>query len=401
MSNKDMFTIAKAYGDAFTNGLDGLKKYSQLESSINKNWKDALTFNDDVERLNAVNKKLTADNIRDRYKSEGQLEFIKALSNPDLMYDENGKMLNEEQRLAKMFLNGGKYFGGTNGVAQELAREATINGYVNLAEKLAPFAPVSSINYRMQPYSNDVIAGFNPKSGFGMVGDNKNKTYIEFENPNQLAYFATNAPKYLESDNNFEQTKRINELNNGYKIEQMLLQHEQALEKLREELLLKYQYSGSQEGNGTAEYDPTNVAKTIDGFMRSGMSYEDAKKAAFDIYRVSPSDVNIGVIGDAGNHTVSGLTGGYGSSDNNAVHRSDVLRTINTIASNAPDSSNIEEQKMHYAAKIKLAGLTGLEQEKIPEWQKILKELEDEKRKQIEELKGWVVNPNVNQSGLF
>lgn len=76
MSIKDMFAIAKSYGDPVSNGLNQFKDYLSVENALNKNWQDALTFGNNTAAINAHNALSAYTDQEKKRKAQGEVAAL-------------------------------------------------------------------------------------------------------------------------------------------------------------------------------------------------------------------------------------------------------------------------------------------------------------------------------------
>lgn len=76
MSNKEMFAIAQSYGDPISKSFGHVKDYLSVENALNKNWQDALTFNNSTAAINAYHALNAFNDQEKKRKAEGEVAAL-------------------------------------------------------------------------------------------------------------------------------------------------------------------------------------------------------------------------------------------------------------------------------------------------------------------------------------
>lgn len=202
MAVKDLFAYADYNGDR-NQALNQLHKTQQIQSALNKNWQDALTFDSSTQAINAqnqLNKELNAEKLS---QAKGLQLYQEALARN--LYDKNGERVPLHEAHQKSAAEVASLYGFT-----PHARNAIINQYTgqteaisNFANQAAPFNPSAAANAKIGLLSRDTQfarAVQNPDGSMyiGNTQPDGTQTLTYIPSYNQSALFAYNPTGYFD-----------------------------------------------------------------------------------------------------------------------------------------------------------------------------------------------------------
>lgn len=209
---KDMFDMARAYSQnqsALDIAQNQMKNYLQIENGINKNWQDALQFNDAVAATNALNQFNTQKSKEDLQKLYGEQEFNRNMAGA--IYDadtQNYRSPYETSRLIGANL--------TNPYAINRAAEIAQKSGLDVANNLAAFNPVAAAQIRGNV---GAYGGYTPKitqDSTGKVTIN-NGYYTRELNPTDAGVFGLdNGASLAKTQYNFIREDSVAARDNQY-----------------------------------------------------------------------------------------------------------------------------------------------------------------------------------------
>lgn len=279
MSNKDMFAIAKSYSDPVTNGLNQFKDYLSAENSINKIWQDALTFNKNINAINANNALKAYNDQEALRKKQGETNALEHLAAN--LYDVGTGTYRPAYQAAQ---NAAKsvYQNSGNPYAIIANYDQMTGKALELANQVAAIDPAAAMKLRNQAWGNIGISASQNPNGTLSITNSQGYTR-DFNNPNIGAMYGVSPEKTATTlagwkrdddvafrDQSFNLDKleaqaNWNRINNeaSLKLQAQLNQaaaeqkNKLGIEATAQELALraKYGFGGSRQGSGAGDLE--------------------------------------------------------------------------------------------------------------------------------------------------
>lgn len=241
MSIKDMFAIAKSFQD-YSNGLNNIKDYLQVENAINKNWQDALTFNHNVEAINAANAMNAYNDQQKLRKHQGEVSALEELTK--YLYDAQTGTYRPEYMANQMAAS------SIQNTGNPYAMKANSDQYrataLALANAIAADDPAQAKNLLNRAWGNIGISASQNLDGTLNTRNSQGYTRT-ITDPNLASMYGADP---LKTSSTLAGWKRDDQVSTRDYMEQMGLNADQAQHnRTNNELSLRLQHQLNQEAN--------------------------------------------------------------------------------------------------------------------------------------------------------